>query len=162
MPADTHRAQLLPRLAEHMLRHGLPGASLRPLAKAAGTSDRMLIYHFGTKAGLTAAVLEHIAAGLEARLPRSDGRRLPFEAVFDELSEAFRDPALAPYHALWVELVAAAIRDPETYRPIAGRIADRFHAWIAARLDGGPGEAFRLLALLDGYALLRLAGRPET
>ena len=73
---------------------------------------------------------------------------------------------VAPHHAAgWracagVELVAAAIRDPGTYRPVAGRIADRFHGWIAARLDGTSDEAFRLLAQLEGYALLRMAGRP--
>lgn len=47
---------LLPKLAAHVLRHGLGSASLRPLAKAAGTSDRMLIYHFGSKDALVAAL----------------------------------------------------------------------------------------------------------
>ena len=46
---------LLPLLTAHVLAHGLGGASLRPLAKAAGTSDRMLIYHFGTKEALIRA-----------------------------------------------------------------------------------------------------------
>ena len=45
---------LLPLLAGHVLAHGLGEASLRPLAKAAGTSDRMLLYHFGTKEALIA------------------------------------------------------------------------------------------------------------
>ena len=41
-----------------MLAEGLIGLSLRPLAKAVGTSDRMLIYHFGNRDGLVAAVID--------------------------------------------------------------------------------------------------------
>ena len=44
-----NRQALLADLAEHVLKNGLNNASLRPMAKAAGTSDRMLIYHFGSK-----------------------------------------------------------------------------------------------------------------
>ena len=52
---------LLPLLAAHVIEHGLGGASLRPLAKAAGTSDRMLIYHFGDKETLVRDLLEYIS-----------------------------------------------------------------------------------------------------
>jgi len=48
------RDSLLPLLAAHVLTHGLGQASLRPLARAAGTSDRMLLYHFGSKEALMA------------------------------------------------------------------------------------------------------------
>src|SRR5690606_15270516 len=34
---------------DYALRHGLNGLSHRPLAASLGTSDRMLLYHFGTK-----------------------------------------------------------------------------------------------------------------
>ena len=56
------RETLLPAMAAHVLEHGLGGASLRPLAKAAGTSDRMLIYHFGNKETLITELLSYIAA----------------------------------------------------------------------------------------------------
>ncbi|MFM7403345.1 MAG: TetR/AcrR family transcriptional regulator, partial [Erythrobacter sp.] len=55
------RETLLPLLAAHVLQQGLDGASLRPLAKAAGTSDRMLIYHFGNKETLVTELLGYIA-----------------------------------------------------------------------------------------------------
>ena len=61
-PAKTlSRETLLPMLAAHVLVHGLGGASLRPLAKAAGTSDRMLIYHVGNKEALLTAALDLLA-----------------------------------------------------------------------------------------------------
>jgi len=45
MSVRTDRRQAaLERMADHLLREGMTGASLRPLAAAAGTSDRMLLY----------------------------------------------------------------------------------------------------------------------
>jgi len=40
------REDLLDRVTDHVLEHGLIGLTLRPVAAAIGTSDRMLIYHF--------------------------------------------------------------------------------------------------------------------
>jgi AcrR family transcriptional regulator len=66
-PASDKPA-LLRLMATHVLEHGLNTASLRPLAKAANTSDRMLIYHFGTKDGLINALLQVVAADLAEKL----------------------------------------------------------------------------------------------
>jgi AcrR family transcriptional regulator len=50
------RQQLLDSCTDYSLEHGLPGR-LAPLATAAGTSSRMLIYHFGTRDGLLREIL---------------------------------------------------------------------------------------------------------
>ena len=50
------RQRLLDACTDHALEHGLPDR-LGPLAAAAGTSNRMLIYHFGTRDGLLREVL---------------------------------------------------------------------------------------------------------
>ena len=42
---------------DYVLEHGLLDLSLRPLAAALGTSDRMLLYHFGDKLNLVATIL---------------------------------------------------------------------------------------------------------
>ena len=60
----ARRAEILDRVADHILVHGLGASSLRPLAKAAQTSDRMLLYYFSDKAELVAAALEIIAMRL--------------------------------------------------------------------------------------------------
>lgn len=51
------RQRLLDACTEHALADGLPDR-LAPLAAAAGTSDRMLLYHFGSR-DLLRAVLAH-------------------------------------------------------------------------------------------------------
>jgi AcrR family transcriptional regulator len=51
------RQRLLDACTDYALEHGLPDR-LGPLATAAGTSSRMLIYHFQTRDGLLREVLE--------------------------------------------------------------------------------------------------------
>ena len=55
-PEPQIRQRLLDACTDHALEHGLPDR-LGPLASAAGVSDRMLIYHFGTRDGLLREVL---------------------------------------------------------------------------------------------------------
>ena len=51
------REDLLDRVTDHVLGHGLIGLTLRPVAAAIGTSDRMLIYHFESRDALVSAVV---------------------------------------------------------------------------------------------------------
>ena len=55
-PQPHIRQQLLDACTDHSLEHGLPNR-LGPLAAAANTSPRMLIYHFGTRDGLLREIL---------------------------------------------------------------------------------------------------------
>src|SRR3712207_9449230 len=78
------REAYLAGAVEHVLREGVTTLSLRPLAAALGTSDRMLLYYFGSRDELLAAVLgavgEQLQAGLAAALPDGavpPGRLLP-------------------------------------------------------------------------------------
>src|SRR3954447_26012850 len=58
MPRVTGRRESVANAAtDYVLEHGLIGLSLRPLAAALGTSDRMLLYHFEGKDDLVATVL---------------------------------------------------------------------------------------------------------
>ncbi|GLY94855.1 TetR/AcrR family transcriptional regulator [Actinoplanes sp. NBRC 103695] len=56
-PQPEIKERLLDACTDHALEQGLPDR-LEPLAAAAGTSARMLIYHFGTRDRLLRAVLE--------------------------------------------------------------------------------------------------------
>ena len=53
----TRREELAEAATDYALEHGLIGLSLRPLAAALGTSDRMLLYHFRDKDDLVATIL---------------------------------------------------------------------------------------------------------
>jgi AcrR family transcriptional regulator len=47
--SPEHRAELLEKVVDYLLKHGLVDLSLRPLAAALRTSPRMLLYFFGSK-----------------------------------------------------------------------------------------------------------------
>ena len=57
MDVVNRRESLLDQVTDHVLAHGLIGLSLRPAGDRVGTSDRMLIYHFGSRDGLVSAVV---------------------------------------------------------------------------------------------------------
>jgi AcrR family transcriptional regulator len=62
-PPATGRDALLGRAIGHFAEHGVGDTSLRALAEAIGTSHRMLIYHFGSRDGLLAAVVDTVEQG---------------------------------------------------------------------------------------------------
>jgi AcrR family transcriptional regulator len=69
-PQPTGRDALLLRAIGHFATHGVGDTSLRSLAEAIGTSHRMLIYHFGSREGLLAAVVEAVERGARETLLR--------------------------------------------------------------------------------------------
>lgn len=52
---SARRTELLEAAYRYVLTHGLSELSLRPLAKAIGSSPRVLLYLFGSKDGLVRA-----------------------------------------------------------------------------------------------------------
>ena len=55
------RDDAVEHMADHLLSEGLSAATLRPLAAAAGTSDRMLLYYFADKEEILSATLRRVA-----------------------------------------------------------------------------------------------------
>lgn len=161
--ADDKRRSLIDRLTDHVLDHGLAGASLRPLARAAGTSDRMLLYYFADKAALIEALLGNVAARLTAELETLAARPpLPAGVLARELPALATAEPLWRYMKLWLEVAALAARGDTTCATVGGAIGRDFVAWIEARIAGDPArrasEAALLLQLIDGALVLKSAG----
>jgi AcrR family transcriptional regulator len=70
-PRATGREALLAGAIAHFAEHGVGDTSLRALAEAIGTSHRMLIYHFGSRDGLLAAVVDTVEEGARETLART-------------------------------------------------------------------------------------------
>lgn len=163
MKADLKRQALLEKLVDHVLAHGLPGASLRPLAAAAGTSDRMLLYYFTDKAALIAAILQTGAARMAAALEAATGpERRPVVQLSRELHTLIRHPNFWPYMKLWLEMVALAAQGDAVCRSVGEAVARGFIDWIAARIDVPAAErllaAQRMLRDVDASAQLIAVG----
>ncbi len=144
------REDLAERATDYALEHGLIGLSLRPLAAELGTSDRMLIYHFGSKDALVAAVLDASCDRSVASirdLPASPSLR---QAVLD-LWEAFEAPELLRCQRLYVEAAALGLLGREPY---AASVRASNEVWIAAVVahlerSGAGRRADHLARLID-------------
>jgi AcrR family transcriptional regulator len=180
--------RLLGAAVEAALSQGIVDLSLREIAAAAGTSHRMLIYHFGSREGLLVAVVREVERRERERLtdgtaPIADGRIL---------WERLADPSLRAQERLFFEIYSHALLNrpgTEGFLPevvdgwisvLAGELAgtglDRNEARIAARLalavtrgllldlaasddSAGTTQAFELFTrLLEQAAELRRPG----
>ncbi len=163
---EHRREAAIERMADHLLAQGLGAATLRPLAAAAGISDRMLLYYFADKEEILAATLTRIAARMIAELDHAvpPARRRAFPALLKEVWAALESESLAQYMHLWLDLAASAARGQRPHRDIAGVIADGFLAWVESRLRGATPErrarsAALLLAVIEGMLFLDAVGR---
>jgi AcrR family transcriptional regulator len=162
MPTDR-RAALLESLADHVLTHGLATASLRPLARAASTSDRMLLYYFPTKADLIAAILETIAARLTAILSAATAEPQPLAVLRQSLVESLSHEALWPYMRIWLEVAAGAARGDPLLARVGQAIGRGFLAWgesqlLSANAQARTREAAQLLVFIEGALFLKSVG----
>jgi AcrR family transcriptional regulator len=134
------RERLLDACTDHALQHGLPDR-LGPLAAAAGTSQRMLLYHFATKDGLLREVLRRA----RARQRREFGgllRPRPDEPYLDTLSQAWSGMT-TPASRLYLEMFGRLREDAEQ------------QLWPGFRLEATTDW---LAPLEEGLATV---GRPE-
>jgi AcrR family transcriptional regulator len=139
-PQPQIRQRLLDACTDYALEHGLPDR-LKPLAGAADTSSRMLIYHFGTRDGLLREIL-------------GQARQRQVEAFTDLLRVRPEQPYPATLSHAW-----SAMTGPHG-RPYL-RMFSRLHDTSGEPL--WPG--FRRTATTDWLAPLedgmRSLGRPE-
>ena len=160
------RESFLAGAVDHVLRHGVATLSLRPLAAALGTSDRMLLYYFGNREQLLVAVLgvvgEQLRAQLAAALPAEP---VPPAALLRAVEAALREPGAEAALRLYVEVGGLASRGREPFRTVAAAVARGWLSWLASRLDVAEderaGAAAGILALVDGLLLVRFVASDE-
>ncbi len=162
--ASDKRAALIDKLADHVLADGLLHASLRPLAKAVGTSDRMLLYYFKDKDELIEAVLDRITARITVMLDAASAPApMPLETLAPMLVSSMQSDVFWPYLRLWLEIAALSAGGDPLYRTCGEKIGRGFVEWGARQLDA-PDEASRardaakLLVHVEGSVLLRSLG----
>ncbi|MEV4445725.1 TetR/AcrR family transcriptional regulator [Streptomyces mirabilis] len=141
-PDPAKRRALLDQVREYMIRNGVADLSLRPLARALGTSDRMLLYYFGTKERMVAQAL-----ALDERRPllrtRSllgavDAPRDPawLRGFMEELWQRFGDPDLRAALPLYLEVMITGLLRPDRYGPVMRDALAEWKALLASVFRG--------------------------
>jgi AcrR family transcriptional regulator len=165
-PDSARKTELLAAAYDYALANGLAEYSLRPLAAAIGTSPRVLLFLFGSKDGLTRALLararaEELAALAAVRAaPGAD-----LAQVAREIWAWLAGPARRALLTLWLEGYARSLlAEPGPWERFA---RETVTDWLALLGEHQPpdrraspaGEAERtlLLAVLRGALLDVLA-----
>ncbi len=103
------RDALLARALSYYAEHGIRDTSLRTLAAAIGTSQRMLHYHFGSREDLLTAVIDAVASQQAQQIAELfDGADDPFAAGRDNWEATVEGARL--FGPLWFELATHAMR----------------------------------------------------
>lgn len=151
----SRRDELLHAACEYAVEHGLIGLSLRPLAAALGTSDRMLIYHFGSRDRLVSeiirATIDQSVGIVEQLVPGAD----PGDAV-RRLWQTLQTDPLRSIEDVYIQAAATGLLGEEPYRSAARDANER---WCRAVADwfvrgGVPVEdVHRVVRLVDAAFL---------
>jgi AcrR family transcriptional regulator len=146
------RDRVLAAAVDQARRGGIADLSLRQLATAIGTSHRMLIYHFGSRAGLLVAVAQAVEEAERAAVFDSGGSPDGARSFWDRIS----DPALWPQERLFFELYAHALLG----RPgTEAFLEDIVESWVvpiaAAMVDAGADKKTARADARLGVAVVR-------
>ena len=161
------REELLDQVTDHVLEHGLIGLTLRPLAAAIGTSDRMLIYHFGSRDALVSAVVGRAGARATAYVDAMPAAPTVRAAV-NRLWVAYGEQPLDSCLDVYVQAAATGLFGSEPYLSEARASNER---WAVAlrnylvRSGAPPRRVGRIVTLVDsalyGFHLDLATDRPD-
>jgi AcrR family transcriptional regulator len=166
-PPSARREELLGAAYEFVLENGLADLSLRPLARAVGSSPRVLLYLFGSKEGLVRELLARARADELRALEDVTGDGL--DATVRRLWEWLAAPTHRRLLVLWLEAYARSLVEPDG--PWAGHARQTVEDWLdvlaraqppaVRRTRAGLAERTRALALVRGAMLDLLATGDE-
>ncbi len=169
-PPRDNREAILVAVAKVIARRGVRGLRVEDVAREAGVSAPLLYYHFGSRAGLVKAALEHASdrapsTALGEPLP-ANGLESVTAALLDELSE---HPDVRDNAVVWGEISASAVFEGDL-RVDVKRVNDAWRSNVAEAIRTGVADgsiragvepeaaADLLISLVDGLCTRWLAG----
>ena len=150
MPATTataepsaRRTELLEAAYRYATEQGLADLSLRPLARAIGSSPRVLLFLFGSKDGLIRALLARARADELALLDRlrDDPAADDLPATTRRLWRWLSVPEHRGVLGLWVEAYGRSLVEPSG--PWAGFAQQTVDDWLALLAESQPPRSRR-------------------
>jgi AcrR family transcriptional regulator len=163
----NRREELLDQVVDHVLEHGLIGLTLRPVAAAIGTSDRMLIYHFGSRDGLVSAVVAHVGERSVVAVDALPAAR-SVRAGVNALWAAYQTEPLNGCLDVYCQAAATGLIGEEPYLSDARASNTRWAASLQrylVRCGAPPRKVRRIVTLVDsalyGFHLDLATDRPE-
>lgn len=154
---DSPRDLLLDKALAYYATHGVRDTSLRTLAAAIGTSQRMLHYHFGAREDLLAAVIARLVERDTARVQRlASEPGDPFEAGRRNWRDVSAEAMV--FGPLFFELATHAMHHEPYAAELAEALVPRTEAAFAAAyaeyVEAGQAARLARLAVAVGRGLM--------
>jgi AcrR family transcriptional regulator len=129
---EQRPAELRAAIVRYLIKHGIADLSLRPLAKAIGSSPRVLLYYFGSKEKMVVTVLAEIRQRQHATF---DQMQAPtFEQGCRTIWKQMSAPASEPLFRLFFEAYGLALRHPKLYKDFLNSTVEDWLKFVAAPL----------------------------
>jgi AcrR family transcriptional regulator len=112
--SQTRPRELREAILQYLTRHGLADLSLRPLAKAVGSSPRVLLYYFGSKEKMVVEVLAEVRQRQRILYHQIDAPT--WEEACRMVWKHMSAPASESLFRLFFEAYGVALRHPERYK----------------------------------------------
>ena len=122
-------------IVRYLIKHGLTGLSLRPLAKALGCTPRVLLYHFGSKEKMVIEVLAQVRRSQRAAYGRIE--EASFTKGYLTVWKRMSAPDSEPLFRLFFEIYGIALRRPRLYKAF---LQDTVQDWLQVMTDEFAGE----------------------
>jgi AcrR family transcriptional regulator len=134
---DKRPGELRKAIVQYLIKRGLHGLSLRPLAKALGCTPRVLLYHFGSKEKMVIEVLAQIRQRQRATYGRVQGAS--FAEGCQTIWKHMSAPDSEPLFRLFFETCGIALRHPRLYKAF---LHDSIEDWLQLMTDELAGERY--------------------
>jgi AcrR family transcriptional regulator len=136
VPNAERPGELLDAIVRYLMKHGVADLSLRPLAKAAKSSPRALLYHFGSKEKMIDRVLSHLREQQRARYASmSPASAMPLSGGCREIWESMTSPRSEAQFRLYFEIYAFALQRPRRFRDFLANTIEDWLDFMAGPLE---------------------------
>jgi AcrR family transcriptional regulator len=131
--ADEHRpAELLDAVVGYLVKNGVAEVSLRPLAKAVGSSPRGLLYYFGSKEEMLSQAIKRLRELQRAGFSKLQERRYenPSDACRAVWKQASAPQAETAFR-LSLEVYVLALRHPDLFGDFLSSSSEDWLAFLS-------------------------------
>ena len=152
---EQRPADLLNAIVAYLVQHGVTELSLRPLAKAVGSSPRVLLYYFGSKENLVVQAVKSLRERQRAGISKM--RSAHYEKPSDACLAIWKQMSAPESEAMFrlsLETYVLALRHPDLFGDFLSTSTENWLEFLSESLmrTGASEEEAR------AYATVVLAG----
>ncbi|MBY6023589.1 hypothetical protein CHN50_10320 [Priestia aryabhattai] len=156
---EKRKNQIVQDISIYILENGVQTATLRNLAEAASTSDRMLMHYFRDKEELLTVALNSITDEFITILDSARTEQKNFVDLLPYLREMMKHPGIKPYIKLCLELAAIAAKKEEPFYSVGNQMCATFLDCITREIKVDSEEerdelSALTLVMIEGFVFL--------